>query len=108
MKKLLTIVVLAVVAYAVYAYVLRPPEKRACARLAELCGFDPSGGESQQCTRMLDTLKQSNAQSVAQVATCVGDAKSCGEAAGCVSGAALSAGAGFARDFLGGLQKMVK
>jgi hypothetical protein len=108
MKKLLTIVVLAVAAYAVYAYVVRPPEKRACARLAELCGLDASGSESQQCTSMMDTLKQSNAASVAKAATCVADAKSCAEAGGCVSGAALSAGAGFAKDFLGGLQKMVK
>jgi hypothetical protein len=108
MKKLLVIMVLAVAAYAAYAYVVRPAEKRACTRLAELCGLDPGGAESERCREMLDALKKSNAASVAQVTTCVADAKSCAEAAGCASGAALSAGAGFAKDFLSGLQKMTK
>jgi hypothetical protein len=57
---------------------------------------------------MLKTLKQSNADGVARLATCVGDAKSCGEAAGCASGVMLSAGAGFARDFLNGLEKSTR
>jgi hypothetical protein len=108
MKKLLVIAVLAVAAYAAYAYVVRPPEKRACARLAELCGLDARGGESERCQDMLDALKKSSAASSARVTTCLSEAKSCGEAAGCASGAALSAGAGFAKDFIDGLQKIAK
>jgi hypothetical protein len=106
MKKLLVIAVLAVAAYATYAYVLRPPERQACLRLAELCGRDPDSAE--RCHQLLDTLKQSSPASAAQLTTCVADAKSCAEAAGCASGAALSAGAGFAKDFLSGLQRMAK
>ena len=108
MKKLLVLVVLAVSAYAAYVYVVRPPEQRACSRLADLCRLGPRGAEPERCREMLDALKQSNPASVAQVTTCVAEAKSCAEAAGCVSGAALSTGAGFAKDFLNGLQKMTK
>jgi hypothetical protein len=108
MKKLLVLSVLAVAAYAVYAYVIRPPEKRACLHIAELCGLDRPGGEAERCSQTLDALEKSNAETAAQITKCVADAKSCGEAAGCASGAALSAGAGFAKDFLGGLQKTMK
>jgi hypothetical protein len=107
MKKLLVIVVLAAAGYAVYAYVLRPPEQRACGRLAELCGLDPDGAQVLRCRQMLDAVKPSNAAAAAQFVTCVGDANSCGAAAGCASGVALSASAGFAKDFLSGLQKML-
>jgi hypothetical protein len=108
MKKLLVLVVLAVAGYAGYAYVVRRPEKRACMRLAELCGLDTGGEQTLRCSEMLVTLKKSNAEGVARLATCVGDAKSCGEAAGCASGVMLSAGASFARDFLNGLQKTTR
>jgi hypothetical protein len=107
MKKLLVLVLLAGAAYAVYV-TLRPAEKRACARVAELCGFDSHGSEVEQCTQMLDSLKKSNASSVAQATGCVADAKSCGEATGCASAAALTVGAGFAKDFLKGLQNAAK
>jgi hypothetical protein len=105
MKKLLVLVVLMVAGYAGYAYVVRPPEKRACVRLAELCGLDAGGEQTLRCNEMLVALKKSNAEGVARLADCVGEAKSCGEAAGCASGAILSAGASFAKDFLSGLQK---
>jgi hypothetical protein len=109
MKKLLVLGLLAAAAcaaYAVYAYVIRPPEKRACMHVAELCGLDPRGAE--RCSQMLDGLKKSNAATVGQLTTCVAGAKSCSEAAGCASGAALSAGVGFAKDFLTGLQKATR
>jgi hypothetical protein len=103
MKKLLVVIVLAAAAYAVYAFVIRPPEKRACARMAELCGLGEQG--ARQCTEVLDSLKKSHPESVPKVATCVADAKSCAEAMGCASGAALSIGAGFLKGFVDGLQK---
>jgi len=108
MKKLLVILVLLGAAFAAYAFVIRPPEKRACMRVADLCGLAPQGGETERCTQMLDSLKRSNAPALAQVTTCVADAKSCGEAAGCASGAALSVGTGFMKDFFNGLQKTMK
>jgi hypothetical protein len=108
MKKLLVLLLLAAAAYAVYAFVIRPPEKRACLRIADLCGFDPRGDQTERCTQMLDAFKKSNAPAAAQVTTCVGDAKSCGEAVGCASGAALSIGTDFVKDFLTGLQKTIK
>jgi hypothetical protein len=58
--------------------------------------------------QMLDSLKKTNASVVEQVTTCVSGAKSCGEAAGCASGAALTLGSGFVNDFLTGLQKATK
>jgi hypothetical protein len=105
MKKVLVLLVLAA-AVAVYVFVIRPSEKRACARVDELCGL----GEStvQQCTQTLDSLKQTNASSAERATTCLGGAKSCGEAMGCVSGAALDIGAGFVKGFLDGLGKAAK
>jgi hypothetical protein len=108
MKKLLVLLLLAGAAYAAYAFVIRPPEKRACMRVAELCGLDKGGSEIGNCVEMLDSLKKSNPDAVSQVTSCVGDAKSCGAAAGCASGAALSIGTGFVKDFLGGLAKTAK
>jgi hypothetical protein len=108
MKKLLVLVVLAAAGYAAYAFVLRPPAKRTCMRAAELCGLDGSGTETEQCVQLLDSLKKSNPASVEQVTTCIADAKSCGEAAGCASGAALTLGTGFVKGFLSGIQKSIK
>jgi len=111
MKKLLGLALLAVAAcavYAAYAYVIRPPEKRACMHVAELCGLDPHGAEAERCNQTLDGLKKSNAGNAEKLTACVADAKSCSEVAGCASGAVLSAGAGFTKDFLMGLQKAMR
>jgi hypothetical protein len=105
MKKLLVVVVLGVVGYVVYAFVLRSPEKRTCAHMAELCGLDQGGGEVARCRQALDALKKSNAAAVEHVNACVAEAKSCGETAGCASGAAWSIGAGLLNDFLSGLRR---
>jgi hypothetical protein len=108
MKKLVILLVLAAAGYAAYAFVLRPPTKRTCMRAADLCGLDPRGKETDQCVQMLDSLKQSNPAGVDKLTSCMGDAKSCGEAVGCASGVALTVGAGFAKDFLNGLQKSTR
>ena len=107
MKKLLVIVVLAAAGYAAYAFVLRPPAKRTCMRVADLCGLDPRGDETEQCLQTLDSLRKSNPSVVEQVTTCIADAKSCGEAVGCASGGVLTVGTGFLKDFIGGLQKSI-
>ncbi len=108
MKKLLVLLLLAGAAYAAYAFVIRSPEKRVCMRMAELCGLDSGGSETRNCVEMLDSLKKASPDAVSQVTSCVGDARSCGEAAGCASGAALSIGTGFVKDFLSGLAKTAK
>jgi hypothetical protein len=108
MKKLLVALVLAVAACLLYAFVLRSPEKRACVRMAELCGLDTRDSQVERCTRALAAMKESNASAVKQANACVADARSCAEAAGCASGAAWTLGAGLVNDFLGGLQKAVK
>ena len=108
MKKLFVILVLAAAGYAAYVFVLRPPAKRTCMRVADLCGLDARGSETEQCVQTLDSLKKSNPAIVEQVTTCIAGAKSCGEAAGCASGGILTAGAGFVKDFIGGLQKSIQ
>lgn len=107
MKKLLSVLALGVVAYVVYALV-RSPESRTCAHMAALCGLDQRGGEVDRCRRALASLKQSNAPAAEQVNACVAEAKSCGEVAGCASGAAWTMGAGLVNDFLSGLRKTLK
>jgi hypothetical protein len=103
MKKLVLVAVLAAVAYAVYAFVISPPEKRACARAANLCGLGES--EVQSCVDTLRSVEKSNPDSVAKITSCVADAKSCGEAMGCAASGALTIGTGFVKDFVNGLQK---
>ena len=107
-KKLLTLLVLAAAAVAVYLFVLPSPEKRACLRVADLCGLEPTGAETQRCLRTLDSLKTSNAAAVADFATCTGEAKSCPGAFGCASGAALDFGTGLVKDFFSGFSKSAK
>jgi len=108
MKKLVAILVLAAAAYAAYVFVIRTPEKQACLHLADLCGFDPKGGDTQQCLGTLDSLKTANATAVSDFITCTGEAKSCAGALGCASGAALGIGTSAVKDFLSGFGKSAK
>lgn len=108
MKKSIAILALLAAAYASYVFVLRSPEKRACARLADLCGFSTAGEESQRCLDTLDAVKRSNAAAVSDFATCTGKAESCAGVMGCASGVALDVGTGFVKDFLSGFGKYAK
>ncbi len=107
MKKLKLLVLLALGAagLAVYALALRSPEKRSCARLSELCGLGLQSAEIDRCVGVIQAVKQKNASAADQVSRCVAEARSCEAVAGCIPGAALSLGAGFFHDFLGGLRK---
>jgi hypothetical protein len=107
-RKLVVLAVLVVVALAGYVLLVRPPERRACRRVAELCGFDPTGVETDRCTEMLRSLKQANMAAAASASKCVSDARSCAEAAGCASEAALRIGAGLVKDFVGGMHQANK
>ncbi len=64
------------------------PERRACSRLAELCG---EGKPLERCDEKLGELKKLAGDEAHGKATrCIGEAKTCMKAVGCVAGASLS------------------
>jgi hypothetical protein len=108
MKKLLVVaVVLAAGGWLAYAKVLRPAPKRACDRLAELCGEHRKSDDT-SCSDFFDELASSGGEDNGKTAQCVLDARSCPEAIGCTAGGAVKIGAGVAKSFLEGFQKSVK
>ena len=110
MKKLLVAaIVCGVGGYFAYAKVLRPAPKRACDRLAELCGDSGRGtSDQQECTDFFDTLAKSDSNERGKTAQCVLEAKSCPEALGCTAGGAVKLGAGVAKGFFEGFGKSVR
>jgi hypothetical protein len=106
MKKLLVVlVVLGVGGYFAYAKILRPPAKRACIKMHDLCG---EKGDDKECTEFFDTLKKTDADANDKTAQCVLEATSCPQAIGCYAGGAIKLGTGFAKDFLDGMQKSMR
>lgn len=106
MKKLLAfLVVIGVGGFLVYRYVITSASERSCQRLASLCG--ERSGALEQCVRGVDQLGKANKEAVSKFESCVGDAKSCQEGAGCMVGAVVGAGVGAAgqviNDFMKGL-----
>jgi hypothetical protein len=98
------------VGYIAWAKMLRAPEKRACARLTELCQErmrDANDGPG-ECDEYFDALKRTSPESLPRTASCVSEARSCGQAVGCMTGGAIHMGAGFVRDFADGLNKALK
>ena len=76
----------------------------ACARMVSLC----QGGEADRAScedtfRHLDPTV--DAENVARATRCMGEARTCGEASGCMAGAAARAGANFLRDFTNGFTR---
>jgi hypothetical protein len=64
------------------------PERRACSRLSELCG---EGKQLERCEEKLGKLKKlAGAPAHQQATQCIGEAKTCMKAVGCVAGASLS------------------
>ena len=111
MKKLLVIaIVLGVGGWFAYAKVLRPAPKRACDRLAELCGDSAHERDDadSSCTDFFDAVAKSGGDEAGKTASCVLEAKSCAEAIGCTAGGAVKIGTGAAKSFLDGFQKSVK
>jgi hypothetical protein len=86
MKALVVIALLGAGGYFAWSRIARP-EKRACAKMSELCG-DKDGA---RCEKDMDDMrKQLGDETVKKFDTCVADAKSCPEAAGCLIGAGAS------------------
>ena len=100
--------ILGIGGYFAYAKVLRPPSKRACIKLHDLCSGKVDVDDDKECTEFFETLKKSDAEGSDKTAQCVLDAKSCAQAAGCYAGGAVKLGTGFAKDFLDGMQKSMK
>jgi len=112
MKKALPILVLLViigVAAGAFAF-LRNPNRNACMRVGELCGWkDGSKEQLDQCTTQVEQWRKSAGdESVDKGIACVGEAKSCGEAMGCVAGAGVSGFKNAVDDFLKGFGKATK
>jgi hypothetical protein len=110
MKKFLAfLVVLGVGGFLVYRYVITSASERSCARLASLCG-DKSAAVD-QCVKGVNELGKASSDAVSKFESCVGDAKSCQEGAGCMVGAVVGAGVGAAGkvldDFMKGIGKAI-
>jgi hypothetical protein len=94
--------------YVAWAKMLRAPEKRACAHLAALCrGEDGEMGDAKsgECADFFAALKSHAPDALERTTSCVDEARSCGQAVGCVAGGGIQIGTGFARDFADGLSK---
>jgi hypothetical protein len=86
-----------------WAYVIKSPPRRACERMADLCG--EQGKDPKQCDNYFAELDKTGPGESAKVATCISEAQSCAQAVGCTAGGALKIGADAAKDFLDGLGK---
>lgn len=105
MKWLLVLVLLLGGAYAYYHFFYAHPEVLACRHFSELCGPD----SRKQCEESFDALAQvSPAEDIKKATTCVGNATSCPQAAGCIAGGAGKAGIKAVGDFLKGLGESIK
>ncbi len=100
MKWVLLFLLLAGGAFAYYQLFYAHPRVRACAHFAELCGAD----SRKSCDEAFDGFaKAASKDDLAPSITCMENAKTCPEAAGCIAGAAGKAGWNAAGDFLKGL-----
>ena len=80
------------------------PGQAACARLMSLCGGNDR--DRQECERTFAELRPAaDPQNTVRAARCLAEATTCGEASGCMAGAAMRAGATFLRDFTNGFTR---
>ncbi len=108
MKKLLVVLLLAGAgSFLVYRYALGSPEKRSCARLAELCGMKPD--EEKKCVSDLAEMSQKlGADPYAKFNSCVSDAKSCPAGIGCYAGVGMPSIGDSMGQFMDGLGKALQ
>src|SRR5215510_3956412 len=105
MKKFLVVAaVLGVAGFFSYRYVFAKPEKRACARMVELCGLEDK--DATECEQAFTEMrKMSGDDSVKAPSQCTMEAKSCGEAMGCMAGAYMKGGIHMWGDMMKGFGK---
>lgn len=78
--------------------------RAACDRVVSLCQGNAT--DRRQCEQTFADLRPNvDAENAARTARCVAEARTCGEASGCMAGGAARAGAGFLRDFTNGLTR---
>jgi hypothetical protein len=104
MKTLLVLAVIGGGAYGgYYLYQHRKPEKRACAKMADLCG-EKEKNDAERCERdMSDLRKNASVETLARFDACVDNAKTCAEGVGCAAGAGLSTAGEVFNQFIKGL-----
>ena len=106
MKKLLTfLIVVGVGGFLVYRYVFTSAETRSCQKLAQLCG---EKSDVEKCVQGINELGKTNSAAVSKFNSCVSDAKSCGEGAGCLVGVGLSTAGNMLNEFLKGVGKALE
>ena len=81
----LSITVLAAAGYGLYLYLLSP-QTVVCTRLAQLCDITKATA-IEDCEAVLKEVGESDTGAIREAASCVVNANSCGEGAGCVIGA---------------------
>lgn len=107
MKKFLVVLVLlgAAGAYAYKSGVLSSPSKRACNKLAELCG-ENSPSEINECIAEFDEFDKKGSVNFSEdVADCTADATTCAEAIGCTAKAGVNAFGTLGDQFFKGFNK---
>jgi len=94
---------------AAFAY-MKKPERAACIRVGDLCG-DKNGNKEQldQCVEQIEQWRKvAGDEPVDKGIQCVDDAKTCGEAVGCVAGAGVKGFQNVVDDFLKGFGKALE
>lgn len=79
------------------------PEVRACGRMSSLCGAPPTECEN----AFAELRKVSGDQSISKPIKCMISASSCGESAGCLTGAGINAIMKVGEEFMKGLGKSI-
>ena len=86
----IVLALLAAVGYGAYLYLLSP-QTVMCTRLAQLCDIKEASA-IQECESILETVAAKDKEAIREGASCVVNATTCGEGAGCVVGAGANIG----------------
>ena len=78
------------------------PERKACNRMAELCGMEE---KVENCEQALAEVKKVAPDELPNLVTCMQESSSCSALLGCQAGAALKVGLGAGKGFLEGLRR---
>jgi hypothetical protein len=103
MKWVVGLLVVGLIGYLVYRWTRPSPERKACAKVIDLCG----GGkkEIEQCVDGMTRVKKAvGAQGIDHFVECTADSKSCADAMGCGIGSAMKIGV---EDILHGVDRAI-
>lgn len=107
MKKIVGAVLILGLAGGVAYAVVHSPERSACLKMADLCGV--KGGtkdDLDQCVEEIEQFRKVGGDEAADKGiACVEQAKTCGEATGCVAGAGVKGIQGAINEFFKGFGK---